>query len=294
MQAKNLHKILVTGSNGQLGTEFKTIAPNYSDYEFVFVTKQELDVRLEHHVKHVMELHKPAAVINCAAYTNVELAQQEHETATEINTYGPKYLAMACKQHEALLIHFSTDYVFDGKKNTPYKETDTVNPLNFYGHSKLEGERLIDEVFKRYFIIRASWLYSTYGHNFYKTMLRLAKERPDLTVVNDQISSPTYARMLAEDVMILLNKSIIQTASLEHGLYHYSPAGQTSWYEFAKEIMYMHQQPIRVNAIASHEFLTKAKRPVYSKLNASRFEKVIGYKIKSWQEGLKLCVKNEY
>jgi dTDP-4-dehydrorhamnose reductase len=294
MHAHKLHKILVTGSNGQLGTEFKTIAPNYSDYEFVFVTKLELDVRLQHHVEHVMELHKPAAVINCAAYTNVELAQHEHEAATEINTLGPKYLAMACKEHEALLIHFSTDYVFDGKKHTPYKETDEVNPLNFYGHSKLEGERLVDEVFKRYFIIRASWLYSTYGHNFYKTMLRLAKERPDLNVVNDQISAPTYARMLAEDVMMLLEKTIIQTNSVDHGIYHYSPTGQASWFEFAREIMAAHNQTIAVNAMSSHEFITKAMRPAYSKLDASRFEKALGKKMKSWQDGLKQCVKNEY
>ncbi len=287
-------KILVTGSNGQLGCEFQAISLAYPSFQFVFASKADIDIRLEKHLHEKLAELKPEAIINCAAYTNVECAQDEAEEARNGNALAIKYLAEACNEHDILLIHFSTDYVFDGAKKTPYTEEDSVNPLNVYGESKLEGERILDENLDRYFILRASWLYSTYGHNFYKTMLRLAKEHNELQVVNDQLASPTYARSLACDVMLLLEKALIKKESLEYGLFHYSENGEASWHEFASEIMKLHGLVIPIHAVESKNFPTKAIRPAYSKLDNTKFEKLIGRKIQTWQEGLKACVKNEY
>ncbi len=287
-------KILVTGSNGQLGSEFRALAPAHTAFELVFTTKQDLDIRLEHHVKHVVAQHKPQAIINCAAYTNVELAETEREEAMLGNAQSVKHIAEACAEHNVLLLHFSTDYVFDGTKKTAYMEADQAAPLNAYGESKLEGERIVDEVLDRYFLLRASWLYSTYGHNFYKTMLRLAKERGELKVVSDQISSPTYARSLAADVLQLLEKTLVKKEHVEYGLYHYAEHGEASWHQFATEIVKEHNMDIPVHAVLTKDFPTKAVRPAYSKLDNSRFEKLIGREIHSWQEGLKDCVRNEY
>ncbi|MFN0032137.1 MAG: dTDP-4-dehydrorhamnose reductase [Flavobacteriales bacterium] len=287
-------KILVTGSHGQLGREFMAVAAAFPAFQFVFTTRAELDIRLQHHALEMLNELKPAAVINCAAYTNVELAETEQEEAYEGNALGAKYLAEACGACDALLIHFSTDYVFDGKKKSAYRETDNANPLNVYGETKLQGERFIDEILRRYFIIRASWLYSTYGHNFYKTMLRLAQERGELHVVNDQVASPTYARTLAQDVMKLLTKTILKQEHTNYGLYHYAQHGEASWHRFASDIVRQHNIDVKVHAVGTTHFHTRAVRPTYSKLNAAKFESLLGHPLNSWEEGLAACIAEEY
>lgn len=287
-------KIIVAGADGQLGTEFRALQHIYPDLAFDFLSRTDLDIALESRVMAKISNDAPAAVINCAAYTNVERAQDEKENAFIINAHSAGYLAKACDEANALLIHFSTDYVFDGKKNSPYIESDEVNPLSVYGESKLEGERLIESFCKRNFVLRTSWLYSTHGHNFYKTMVRLAGEKGALQVVNDQTASPTYARHLAHDVLELLDLVVVQTKQVDYGLYHYSQGGQASWYDFAKEIVINKKLAVPVLPIKTEQTHTKAMRPVFSKLNATKFTKATNITPPSWKEGLSACVYNDY
>lgn len=289
--AMNKPLLLVTGANGQLGNEFRELEASHGEFRFIFAGKPELDVTVQSWVQSFIAQHKPDAVINCAAYTNVERAEDEPDTAHAGNALAAGYLAMACHEHGAMLIHISTDYVFDGKKDAPYKEEDEVNPLNVYGKSKLEGERLIDEKMDRYYILRTSWLYSTFGHNFYKTMLRLAQEKGELNVVSDQFASPTYAGALAKDIMLLLEKTIIRQEHVGHGLYHYTQTGTASWYQFAQEIMHRHGLAVPVHPVNTGAFPTKAIRPAYSKLDTHKWEKNTGLPLKDWQSALGGCVE---
>lgn len=285
-------RIAVTGAAGQLGQELQWLAPLFQGMEFSFYEKTDWDISIASVNEHMIATHKPDVVINTAAYTNVEKAEDDVEGVISVNSKGPGYLAAACKKSGALLIHISTDYVFDGEKNTPYSEEDAVNPINQYGRSKLNGERSIDAVTDRYYIIRTSWLYSKHGHNFYKTMLRLGSEREYLSVVDDQIASPTYAKFLAEDLLHLIRLKLLEHKPIPYGIYHYTQTGETSWYGFAQEIMRVNEISTAVHAVSSNQFPTKAKRPGYSKLCTKKWEKNVAIALHSWQAGVAVCSAN--
>jgi dTDP-4-dehydrorhamnose reductase len=290
----NKLRIAVTGSGGQLGNELRFLATRFPEWEFFFFTKAEWDIAIESINEEQVIKYKPDAVINTAAYTNVERAEGDRENALIANGQAPGYLAHACKKHEALLIHISTDYVFDGTKREPYHEKDDVHPINTYGESKLAGERAVDSVSNRYFILRTSWLYGNFGHNFYKTMKRLGLETGKLSVVNDQIASPTYSRFLAEDILELIRLKLIEHKPIEFGLYHYTQTGEASWFDFANEIMRVNNINASVEPVSSDRFPTKAKRPHYSKLSTDRWMQNTGIAIRTWQEGVRKCADDEH
>lgn len=285
-------RIAITGANGQLGQELRALAQSFPKMEFHFFSKAEWDISVESRNEEILQKLNPHAVINAAAYTNVEKAEEDEMGAMAGNAMGPGYLATACKKNGALLVHISTDYVFNGQKNTPYSEDDTVEPLNVYGRSKLQGERAIDAKTNRYFILRTSWLYSTFGHNFYKTMMRLAHEKGALSVVSDQVASPTYARFLAEDVLELLHLRLVEQTPVPYGLYHYTQTGTASWFDFAREIMHANGLAVPVEAVDSNRFPTKAHRPKYSKLSTLRWEEHTRIQLRTWQSGVQACVNH--
>lgn len=288
---KKTLRIAVTGANGQLGQELRALEATHPEIEFHFFSKSEWDIAIESLDMEMLERLTPDAVINAAAYTNVEKAEEDEEGAITGNAKGPGYLAAACKKNGALLLHISTDYVFDGQKTSPYEEADDVHPLNAYGRSKLAGERAIDAVSDRYFILRTSWLYSSFGHNFYKTMLRLAREKGQLTVVDDQIASPTYAGFLAKDLLELIQKRLLLNQSIPYGIYHYTQLGEASWFDFARSIMLTHGLDIPVEPVSCAHFPTKAIRPSYSKLSTQLWERHTGISLCTWQEGVIACAQ---
>ena len=281
--------ILVVGAGGQLGQALRNVAGDFNEFHFTFWERVALDITVESWVEERITALKPDIVINAGAYTNVERAEEDYEGARNGNALAPGFLAKVCKSIEALLVHVSTDYVFDGKLKRPYSEEDLPHPLNQYGLSKLEGERAIDAVFDHYFILRTSWLYGTYGHNFYNTMLRLAKERGELNVVNDQFATPTWVGLFARDILAMLRKKYAQGISIPCGLYHYTHDGVASWCEFAKAIMEVHGFRVPVNGVDSSHFPTKAKRPGYSKLDNSKWKNATGLTTYTWQEALQQC-----
>jgi dTDP-4-dehydrorhamnose reductase len=280
--------VLVTGSNGQLASCIKDRAKQYKGLHFIYTDYQELDIC---NLKDVEEFfttnQKIDYCINCAAYTAVDKAETEVEKTFEINAKGAKNLALVCNTQDAILIHISTDFVFDGNKTEPYTETDIPKPISVYGASKLQGEVEIQKTLKKQFIIRTSWLYSEHGNNFMKTMLRLAETRDEVSVVSDQIGSPTYAGDLA--AMIL---KIINSKNTNFGLYHYSNEGQTSWYGFAKAIFESCKNPVRVTPISSSQYPTAATRPKHSVLDTARAKKVFNSIPYKWEISLKKAIEN--
>ena len=274
-----MKRVLVTGANGQLGKSIHRISLNYPDLKFVFTDVDELDITNSKEVNTLFASNKIDYCINCAAYTAVDKAEEEVEKAYLINAKAVKNLAEACQTTGAVLIHISTDFVFDGTKSTPYTEEDTPNPLSVYGKSKLQGEEYVQEICDRHFIVRTSWLYSEYGNNFVKTMLRLAETRKQISVVNDQIGSPTYAGDLAEFIL-----KIVSSESMTYGLYHYSNFGEISWYDFAKEIFSNQNKKTEVLPIPTTAYPTAAKRPKYSVLDISKANNT--FKLKSWKKSL--------
>jgi len=290
----NKLRIAVTGVGGQLGNELRFLAPGFPEWDFFFFTKAEWDIAIESLNEEQVIRYKPDVVVNAAAYTNVERAEDDSANALIANGQAPGYLAHACKKHGALLIHISTDYVFDGTKREPYQEKDDVHPLNAYGESKLAGERAVDSVSNRYFILRTSWLYGNNGHNFYKTMKRLGLEKGQLSVVNDQIASPTYSRFLAQDILELIRLKLIEHKPIEYGLYHYTQTGEASWFDFANEIVRVNNINASVEPVSSERFPTKAKRPHYSKLSTDRWLQNTGIAIRTWQEGVQQCASDEH
>ena len=281
--------ILVVGAGGQLGHALRSVAGDFHEFQFTFWERYDLDITIESRVMEQIASLKPDIVINAGAYTNVERAEEDKVGADQGNSLAPGYLAKACKSIEALLIHISTDYVFDGTVKHPYSEEDLPHPLNHYGQSKLDGERAIDAVFDHYYILRTSWLYGNYGHNFYNTMLRLAKERGELNVVNDQFATPTWVGLLARDILRMLAKKYLDGVTIPCGLYHYTHDGTASWFDFAKEIMDVHGLKIPVNAVSSDAFPTKAMRPAYSKLDNTKWKKTTGLASCSWQDAVQQC-----
>ena len=278
--------ILVTGGNGQLASCIKDVEKEYDDLNIIYTDHLELDICELNQIQTFFKSNPQINYcINCAAYTAVDKAETEAEKAFEINATGAKNLAQVCNDHDAILIHVSTDFVFDGEKNEPYTETDVANPISVYGASKLQGEVEIQQALKEYFIIRTSWLYSEYGNNFMKTMLRLAETRDGISVVSDQIGTPTYAGDLAEIII-----QIINTKTEKYGIYHYSNEGVASWFEFAKEIFKLTKNKTKVNPIPSIEYLTPAKRPKYSVLDKKKIIDVFKIDIPFWRESLKKVI----
>ncbi|WP_395060453.1 dTDP-4-dehydrorhamnose reductase [Flavobacterium sp.] len=279
--------ILVTGASGQLGQAIQFIASNYPDFEFIFASSQDLDITNQERVNHYFDTSKIDFCINAAAYTAVDKAESEIEKAEAINIVGPKNLAIACKKNNAKLIHISTDFVFEGSSNKPYLETDATNPLGIYGKTKLDGEQAVMDNTNEYFIIRTSWVYSQFGNNFMKTMLHLASERESLSIVSDQIGSPTNAVDLAKAIMqIVCHTERSRSANIQYGIYNFSNEGIASWYDFAKEIFKVNNISIDVNPITTEAFPTPAKRPKYSLLDKTKIKSTFGIKIKTWQESL--------
>lgn len=293
--------VLVTGANGQLGSAIKKASEKNKEMTFVFADSNALDITNPENCESIFNEIKPDFCVNCAAYTAVDKAESEEEKAYNINVIGAKNLAESCKKHNTILIHISTDFVFDGEKNVPYTEEDIPNPKSVYGVTKLRGEQEIQKILERYFIIRTSWVYSEFGNNFYKTMLRLTSERDSLNVVNDQIGTPTNANCLAKaiievarcqmsDVGSLKAEEKIQhpTPSTQHpyGIYNFSNEGFCSWYDFAKKIFELNNIKIELNPIPTSAYPTPAIRPKYSVLDKSKIKKTFGIEIKSWEESL--------
>lgn len=279
--------VLVTGANGQLGQALQFISGKYPEMNFVFCSASELDITDKIHCETVFEKHQPAFCINAAAYTAVDKAESEPEKAYAINVTGAENLAEVCKMNDTVLLHVSTDFVFDGEKVTPYTEEDLPNPTGVYGLTKWEGEKAIAAVWKKHFIIRTSWVYSQFGNNFMKTMLRLASERDTLSVVNDQIGTPTHAVDLAEALIAITAFCHAEPVEAScFGIYNFSNEGQCSWYDFAQKIFEVNNVSIAVNPIPTTSYPTPAKRPKYSVLDKSKIKKVFGLNIQNWEKAL--------
>jgi dTDP-4-dehydrorhamnose reductase len=278
--------ILVTGKNGQLGSEIAYLAKK-SKHTFHFVDKEDGDIRDKTLLDDLITRHKIDAIINCAAYTAVDRAESEPGLATQINSEGTSNLVALCEQHDLKLLHISTDYVFSGDGSTPYKPKDPVSPLGVYGKTKRAGEEHILNSTVSGIIIRTSWVFSSFGSNFVKTMLRLGQERSELKVVNDQKGCPTYARDLAQTCITLVDKDW----SKAQRVYHFSNSGATTWFEFAKEIMRLAGLNCDIHPIPTSEFPTPAKRPSYSVLDSSEITKDFGIVPRNWHEALYECTQ---
>ena len=278
--------VLVTGASGQLGQAIQSIASHYSEVQFIFASSRDLDISNSEKVAAFFEKHTIDFCINAAAYTAVDKSETEVERAEAINVLGSKYLAQVCQKHGATLIHISTDFVFDGTATKPYLETDVTAPLGVYGQTKLDGEKEVQAHCEKHIIIRTSWVYSQFGNNFMKTMLRLAQDRTELNVVADQTGTPTHAVDLA-DVILRIIASIIQHPSSNiFGIYNFSNEGECSWYEFAQEIFKQNKVSIKINPIPTEAYPTPAQRPKYSVLDKSKIKTTFGIAIKNWQEAL--------
>jgi dTDP-4-dehydrorhamnose reductase len=281
-------KALVTGGNGQLAQSLKDVVNHQDELDVDFQDLPDLDITNKQQLESYFSNNELDYCINCAAYTAVDLAEEQSDLAYAVNADGPKYLAEVCQKHQVTLIHISTDFVFDGQKRIPYLETDAPNPLSVYGASKLQGERSIQETTEAYFIVRTSWLYSEYGKNFMKTMLSLSETLNEISVVSDQIGSPTYAGDLAE-VLI----QIVLSSSTNYGVYHYSNSGTISWYDFAVEIFKQFGKTIEVKPIKTKDYPTAAKRPKYSVLETTKIENNFDCLRKKWYINLNHISQNK-
>ncbi len=279
-------KILITGAYGQLGNEIKLQSKDYPGWQFVFTDVDSLDITDEEAVKQYFLANNFDFVINCAAYTAVDKAESDFDTAQKVNALAPKLLAKYSKSIGAKLIHVSTDYVFAGDAHLPYQETDAVAPNGAYGKTKLEGEQNCQTENSETVIIRTAWLYSAFGNNFVKTMLRLGKEKEELGVVFDQVGSPTYAADLAAAIL-----KVAGSGKFVPGIYHYSNEGVASWYDFSKAIFELTGIDCKVNPVLSENFPTPAKRPAYSVLNKSKIRDTFDLDIPYWRDSLKICIK---
>jgi len=283
-----MRNILITGSNGQLGSEFKIIENRYPAFNLFFTDIDELDITNLEQVNHFIKQNNINDIVNCAAYTNVDKAETESELAHKINAIGPDILAKSAKANNCRLVHISTDYVFDGSKNVPYKENDKIAPIGVYGQTKLEGEQNIINSNTESIIIRTSWLYSSFGNNFVKTMLKYGLIKDELNVINDQVGTPTYAQDLALSILEILKTK--ETLNLNGNIYHYSNLGVSSWYDFAYHIIQISKTDCNVNAIETKDYPSDAVRPSYSVLNKQKIIHDFGIKIPYWRDSLISCI----
>lgn len=281
--------VLVTGAGGQLGQSIQFIASQYTEMQFIFANSQYLDISDSEKVNAFFEKQAIDFCVNAAAYTAVDKAESDIERAEAINVLGSKYLAQACQKHGATLVHVSTDFVFDGTSTKPYLETDATAPIGVYGQTKLDGEKEIESICEKYFIIRTSWVYSQFANNFMKTMLRLAQDRTELNVVADQIGTPTNAVDLADAILqiIKFSESIPAFGARGlYGIYNFSNEGECSWFDFAKEIFTQNEITIQLNPIPTEAYPTPAKRPKFSVMDKSKIKATFGIRIKDWKEAL--------
>lgn len=280
-----MKNILITGANGQLGNEMRVLSAENKEYNYFFTDVAELDICDEQAVMSFVKKHHIHVIVNCAAYTAVDKAEDNLDLCTKLNSDAVGYLAKAAEANEAELIQVSTDYVFDGTNHLPYKETDATCPNSVYGVTKLKGEANAVEHCKKAMIIRTAWLYSTFGNNFVKTMIRLGKERDALGVVFDQIGTPTYARDLARAIFAAINKGVVP------GIYHFSNEGVCSWYDFTKSIHRIAGiTACKVSPLHTDEYPAKAPRPNYSVLDKTKIKNTYGIEIPHWEESLKACI----
>lgn len=297
--------VLVTGANGQLGQSIQFIANQYPNIQFIYTDYQELDITNFESCQAVFSKYKPQFCINTAAYTAVDKAESESEKAHLINAIGPENLAKVCKEYNTILLHISTDFIFDGTSSSlsmtnGYKETDIPNPQSVYGKTKLDGELAVQKNWEKHYIIRTSWVYSQFANNFMKTMLRLASERDSLSVVNDQIGTPTYAVDLAKVLMVIIVSSFKLASPVRFhsgqvssfGIYNFSNEGQCSWYDFAKEIFHQKGISIDLHPIPTSAYPTPAKRPAFSVLDKTKIKNTFNIEIKEWQTSLSECLNH--
>jgi dTDP-4-dehydrorhamnose reductase len=287
MQFFYMAHILITGANGQVGSEIDALSIQYPEFDLFFADRADLDITKEEEIARFLDRHPFQYLINAAAYTAVDKAETEPELARKVNTDGPRLLAKACRERDIALIHYSTDYVYHTEHNRPYKEDDFTAPKGVYAQTKLEGDLAVLENTDNGMIIRTSWVYSSFGHNFVKTMLRLGKERDQLNIVFDQIGSPTYARDLAKASLDIIQKSKKEDLK---GIYHYSNEGVCSWYDFALAIFEIAGIECIVRPIESKDYPTPAERPPFSVLNKGKMKEDFGLVIPHWRESLAKCI----
>ena len=278
-------KIIVFGASGQLGHCLKTICNDRNITSVYFPVEKEANILDIGALSKLFEDHKPEYIVNCAAYTAVDKAEDEPDVAEKVNKTGVENLARLCKEHDTTFVHVSTDFIFKGDVATPRTETDSTDPISVYGQTKLDGERALEEITPKYFIVRTSWLYSEYGNNFVKTMLKLGAERDELRIIADQVGTPTYAIDLAGCLM-----DIIENGSNAYGVYHYSNEGVTSWYDFAKAIFDISGTKVKVTPIRTAEYPTKATRPSYSVMDKSKIKNQFNITIPYWRDSLIKCI----
>ncbi len=280
-----MKKVLITGVNGQLGSELKDLLSKESEFEASYLSRTELPLENLNNIQAVLSEYSPEIVIHAAAYTAVDKAESEKHLADTINHLASREIAKYCQKADCRLIAISTDYVFDGNSDNPLNESAKVDPVNTYGLTKLLGENAIFNLLKDAIVIRTSWVYSIYGNNFVKTMIRLMQEKEEISVINDQIGSPTYAKDLAKAIL-----KIIKSEDWISGLYHYSNEGEISWYDFAEEIKAIKGLQCKINPISSTDYPTPAKRPKYSLLDKSKIIEIYGVEAPFWKESLRLMI----
>ena len=281
-----MKNILITGSNGQLGSEIRVASAHFPQFRFFFTDVQELDICNRETVRAFVAENHVDVIVNCAAYTAVDKAEDDAEACYRINCDAVKNLAEAAREYKLDIIHVSTDYVFDGKSYLPYTEDMPVNPSSVYGKSKLEGERILMEICPEAVIVRTSWLYSSFGNNFVKTMLRLGQERDTLNVIYDQVGTPTYAADLAVALL-----SILAAGKPAAGIYHYSNEGVCSWYDFTRSIHRLAGISCDLVPIESKEYPVRTPRPHFSVLNKAKIKQTYGIEIPHWEDSLEKCIR---
>ncbi|TCK83259.1 dTDP-4-dehydrorhamnose reductase [Albibacterium bauzanense] len=280
-----MKKVIVLGGGGQLAQCIQNVEK--VDLDIVYLNSTQANILEEGHLREVFKSYQPEVVVNCAAYTAVDMAEDELLKAAAINSQAPKLIAQLCMEYDAILIHISTDFVFDGTKTTPLTEEDFPNPISTYGKTKLLGEEAIIATLDKHVIIRTSWLYSEFGNNFLKTMMRLGLERKEMGIVFDQLGTPTYAMDLANVII-----EIAQLENPAYGLYHYSNEGAASWYDFAHSIFKYANINIQLKPIRTFQYPTKATRPAYSVMDKTKIKETFGITIPHWLDSLERCIKN--
>ncbi|GGM86194.1 NAD(P)-dependent oxidoreductase [Dyadobacter beijingensis] len=278
-------KIVVLGASGQLGSCLKKVSTERNITDISFPSEEHANILDKDLLDQLLTAEKPRYVINCAAYTAVDKAEDDVDTCRKVNRDGAAYIAEVCKKHEAVLVHISTDFVFKGNVPKLLTETDPAEPENIYGLTKVEGEAAISEILPEHYTIRTSWLYSEFGNNFVKTMLRLGREREQLGVIVDQVGSPTYAIDLANTIL-----DIIGSENAAYGIYHYSNEGVTSWFDFAKAVFDLSETTVKLNPVKTSEYVTRAVRPAYSVMDKSKIKTTFDLAIPYWRDSLGVCI----